>query len=60
MDFNEPKKNALLHEVGMGLDAMSVDELGRRIEMLRLEIVRLEKEITNKSASRSAAESVFK
>ncbi len=60
MDFDEPTQKTLIHEVGMALETMSEDELVTRIDMLRQEIVRLEKEISNKSASRSAAESVFK
>lgn len=48
------------HELGMVLDALSVEELYERIEMLRSEIVRLENAIEFKNKSRSAADAVFK
>lgn len=60
MDADEPRANPDKHEVGMRLDDLSVDELGERIAQLKAEIARLEKEIENKSSSRSAADSFFK
>lgn len=48
------------HSVGEPLDALSVDELQLRIELLRTEILRLEAEIVAKRASRSAADAFFK
>ncbi|MCF6303238.1 MAG: DUF1192 domain-containing protein [Devosiaceae bacterium] len=60
MDADEPIMGKRPHELGMVLDAMSVDELLQRVEALRGEIERLEAEIKHKSASRSAAESIFK
>jgi uncharacterized small protein (DUF1192 family) len=48
------------HEVGMVLDALSVDELHERIALLRAEIERLEGAIALKTESRSAADAVFK
>ena len=48
------------HSRGEPLDALSVDELGARIDLLRAEIGRLDAEIEAKRASRSAADSVFK
>lgn len=48
------------HEVGMALDAMSVEELEGRIEMLEGEIVRLREAIEMRKTTRSAAESFFK
>ena len=48
------------YEVGMPLDSLSVDELGEHIETLRAEIARLEAAIAAKTASRSAADAVFK
>lgn len=48
------------HEVGMVLDAMSVEELGDRIAMLEAEIGRLRAAIESKKKSKSAADSVFK
>lgn len=49
-----------VHEVGMALDALSIDELHARIGLLREEIVRLESAISAKTESRSAADAVFK
>ncbi len=51
---------AQLHEVGMVLDALSVDELKERIVILTSEIERLKKEVEKKDATRSAAENAFK
>ena len=48
------------HEVGMVLDAMSVDELTDRIALLEGEIVRLRAAIESKQKSKSAADSIFK
>ena len=60
MDADEPRINKEIHQLGMRLDDLSVDELGERIGQLRAEIVRLEAEIERKSSSRSAADSFFK
>ena len=49
-----------VHEVGMVLDTLSVDELEERIALLTEEIERLKTAITHKKASRNAADSVFK
>ena len=49
-----------VHEVGMVLDTLSVDELEERILLLESEIVRLKQAIVHKKSSRSAADSVFK
>ena len=49
-----------LHEVGMLLDAMSVDELTMRIELLQTEIARLKAAIEARHKVRSAADSLFK
>lgn len=48
------------HEVGMPIDAMSVEELADRISLLEGEIVRLRAAIDARGATRKAAESVFK
>ena len=57
---DEPKKKLTPHEVGMPLDAMSVDELNERIAVLEAEIVRLKEAIAARQKTRSAAESIFK
>jgi uncharacterized small protein (DUF1192 family) len=48
------------HEIGMVLDALSVEELGARIALLEAEIQRLRAAIASKQQSKSAAEAVFK
>jgi uncharacterized small protein (DUF1192 family) len=48
------------HEVGMPIDAMSVEELADRIALLEGEIARLRAAIDARGATRKAAESVFK
>ena len=48
------------HEVGMSIDAMSVDELEQRISLLREEIVRLEHAIEQRRRSKSQADSLFR
>ena len=46
-------------QVGMELDAMSLDELEKTIKLLKSEIERLEIEKVKKSATLSAAEKAF-
>ncbi len=48
------------HEIGMLLDAMSVEELTDHIAMLEAEIARLRVAIDDKRKSKSAADAVFK
>ena len=48
------------HEVGMPIDAMSVEELEERIGLLKAEIARLEQAIAARNKTRSEAESLFK
>lgn len=48
------------HEIGMVLDAMSVEELTDRIALLEAEIARLRFAIEAKRKSKSAADAVFK
>jgi uncharacterized small protein (DUF1192 family) len=58
--FDDEIKRPKGHEVGMPLDAMSVEELGERIALLKGEIVRLEQALTVREKTRSEAESLFK
>lgn len=58
-DDNEVKKPRG-HEIGMILDAMSVDELSDRIALLEGEIARLKAAIESKQKSKSAADAFFK
>ena len=48
------------HEIGMPLDAMSVEELAERIGLLETEIARLKVAIEAKKKSRDAAAAFFK
>jgi uncharacterized small protein (DUF1192 family) len=48
------------HEVGMVLDAMSVEELEERIAMLQDEIERLRTAIEARNKTRNAADALFK
>ncbi len=48
------------HSVGEPLDRLSVEELTERIELLRAEILRLEKTRDGKAASKAAADAFFK
>ena len=58
-DEDQPKKKTQ-HDIGSDLSLLSVDELNNRIEILKSEISRLEKERDAKSASKAAAASLFK
>ncbi|ACP26561.1 hypothetical protein NGR_c28150 [Sinorhizobium fredii NGR234] len=58
-DDDQPKKKTA-HEIGSDLSLLSVDELTARIALLTEEIARLEAERARKSASRSAAEGLFR
>jgi uncharacterized small protein (DUF1192 family) len=57
---DEEVKKPKGHEIGMRLDAMSVDELGDRIAILEGEIARLKAAIESKQKSKSAADAFFK
>ena len=58
-DDDLPKKPKA-HELGMMLDAMSIEELNDRIGLLEAEIARLRTAIELKQKSKSAAASVFR
>ncbi|MDK1388370.1 DUF1192 domain-containing protein [Sinorhizobium sp. 8-89] len=58
-DDDLPKKKTV-HEIGSDLSLLSVDELSARIALLTEEIARLEAERARKSASKSAAEKLFR
>ena len=57
---DEEVKKPKGHEIGMVLDAMSVDELTDRIALLESEIARLRAAIDSKQKSKSAADAFFK
>lgn len=60
MDDDDKRAKAADHEVGMNIDALSVDELNERIGLLEAEIVRLKVAIQARGTTRSEAESLFK
>ena len=59
-DADRPVKRALSHEIGCDLSAVSLDELGQRVELLQREIERILEEGRRKRASREAAGSFFR
>ncbi|MGZ9410580.1 MAG: DUF1192 domain-containing protein [Methylocystis sp.] len=60
IDEDDRPKKKIVHEIGQDLTLLSVTELNARIELMREEIARLEADIKNKQASRSAADQFFK
>jgi uncharacterized small protein (DUF1192 family) len=58
-DDNEVRKPKG-HEVGMNIDAMSVEELTDRIALLEREIARLKAAIEARQKTKSAADALFK
>jgi len=58
-DDDKPKKK-IAHEIGQDLTLLSVEELGARMKLLHDEINRLEADMAQKRASRSAADQFFK
>lgn len=57
---DEARKPVRIHEVGQDLSLLSVGELRERIEQLRDEIARLERDIEGKSQTKAAAEALFR
>ena len=58
-DDDRPKKK-VAHEIGQDLSLLSVEELGQRVQLMRDEIARLEADMAQKRAKRSAADAFFK
>jgi len=58
--FDEEVTKPKGHEVGMPIEAMSIEELYERIELLEAEIARLRIAIEGRGATREAADAVFK
>jgi uncharacterized small protein (DUF1192 family) len=58
--FGARPRKPVSHEIGQGLDSLSVDELDERIELLKAEITRLERAREGKLKSRDDAASFFK
>jgi uncharacterized small protein (DUF1192 family) len=55
-----PPRRPVAHEIGQVLDTLSVSEISERIEMLKIEIVRLEDARRMKQDSQAAAAALFK
>jgi uncharacterized small protein (DUF1192 family) len=60
IDDDERPKKKLSHEIGQDLTLLSAGELAERIALLKDEIARLEDNMANKRASKSAADQFFK
>jgi uncharacterized small protein (DUF1192 family) len=60
MDDDDKPKKKIAHEIGQDLTLLSVDELAQRVQLLHDEIARLEADMMQKRASRSAADQFFK
>ena len=58
-DDDRPKKK-IAHEIGQDLALLSVEELAARVQLLHDEIGRIEADMAQKRASRSAADQFFK
>ena len=58
-DDDKPKKK-VTHEIGQDLTLLSVEELGARVQLLHDEITRIEADMSQKRASRAAADQFFK
>ena len=57
---DEPQKKPVSHEIGQDLSSLSIEELEKRVGLLKEEIIRLEDASALKRASMSSAESFFK
>jgi len=60
MDTEDTRRKAAGHQVGEDLAALSVEELGERIDLLKAEIERLQNDIRAKRGSADAAAAFFK
>ena len=60
IDEDDKPKKKIAHEIGQDLSLLSVEELGLRVQLLHDEINRLEADMAQKRASRSAADRFFK
>ena len=59
IDEDDKPKKKVVHDIGQDLNLLSVEELDARVQLLRDEISRLEADMTQKRASRAAADTVF-
>lgn len=57
---DQPVRKRPVHEIGQDLSPLSVADLEERIGQLQSEIARLEADIQAKSATRNAADALFR
>lgn len=55
-----PRRAPASHEIGQGIETLSIAELDERIALLRAEIERLEGARATKEATKRAADAFFK
>ncbi|HXX08523.1 MAG TPA: DUF1192 domain-containing protein [Xanthobacteraceae bacterium] len=60
IDEDDKPKKKVAHEIGQDLTLLSVEELRARVQLMHDEINRLEADMAQKRASRSAADQFFK
>jgi len=60
IDEDDRPKKKVSHEIGQDLTLLSVEELAARVQLMHDEIARLEADMAQKRASRSAADQFFK
>ena len=60
IDEDDKPKKKIAHEIGQDLTLLSVEELSLRVQLLHDEINRLEADMKQKRASRTAADHFFK
>jgi len=60
IDEDDRPKMKVTHEIGQDLALLSIEELQKRIEVLKEEIARLDAEVARKHASRNVADGFFK
>jgi uncharacterized small protein (DUF1192 family) len=60
IDEDDKPKKKIAHEIGQDLSLLSVEELAARVQLMHDEISRLEADMAQKRASRSAADQFFK
>lgn len=60
IDEDDKPKKKVAHEIGQDLTLLSVEELAARVQLMHDEIKRLEADMKQKRASRTAADQFFK
>lgn len=60
IEEEETRRKSPAHVVGQDISALSIEEIGARIEQLAAEITRLELERARKQAVKGAADALFR